>query len=69
LAPLREIVRLSVAAVRQQGEPFFPSEVWEKACITMLQNLRATANFMTTQNISDSEIFRIFSCGFAALGF
>ena len=24
------------------GEPLFPCEVWEKACITMLQDLRAT---------------------------
>jgi hypothetical protein len=27
------------------GEPLFPSEVWEKACITMLQNLPATRKF------------------------
>ena len=24
------------------GEPLFPCEVWEKACITMLKDLRAT---------------------------
>jgi hypothetical protein len=27
--------RLSKPAVRQQGEPLFPSAVWEKACVTI----------------------------------
>ena len=40
----REVVRschaprLSKPAVRQQGEPLFPSAVWEKACIAMFKS-------------------------------
>jgi hypothetical protein len=45
LRALRETFRVSVAAVRRQGEPLFPSAVWEKACTTMLESLRGSRKF------------------------
>ena len=45
LAPLREIFLVSVTAVRRQGEPFFPSAVWENACTTIIENLRSSRKY------------------------
>jgi hypothetical protein len=36
---------LSKPAVRQQANLFFPSTVWEKACIATRENLRALRKF------------------------
>jgi hypothetical protein len=36
---------LSKPAVRQQANLFFPSTVWEKACIAIVESFAARANF------------------------
>ena len=45
LRALREIFRISVAAVRRQGEPLFPSAVWGKACIAIQEFARVAQIF------------------------
>ena len=49
-ASLRETFRVSVAAVRRQGEPLFPSAVWENACTTMLESFRGLRKFSVVRN-------------------
>ena len=56
LRALRETFRVSVAAVRRQGEPLFPSPVWEKACTTMLESLRGSRKFSGDLEYSNTGI-------------
>src|SRR4029077_18974052 len=44
------VPRLSKPAVRRQANLFFPSAVWEKACIAILENLRETRKFFASKN-------------------
>ena len=76
-ASLRETFRVSVAAVRRQGEPFFPSAVWENACTTMLESFRGLRKFSVVRNpprrgftrakSPSSETFSFYLCAFASL--
>ena len=79
-ASLRETFRVSVAAVRRQGEPLFPSAVWENACITILERFRALRKFSVVRNpprrrftrakaqsTPSSETFSFYLCAFASL--
>ena len=49
--------RLSKPAVRQQGEPLFPSAVWEKACTAMLKSVRTLRELSCGPRLSKTGIY------------
>jgi hypothetical protein len=61
--------------VRRQGEPLFPSVVWEKACTTMLESFRAVRKFslimpdadVSRQGAKAQSLEDLFPLSFASL--
>ena len=78
-ASLRETFRVSVAAVRRQGEPFFPAQSGKMRVLLCLKVFAACANFPSSVTLQDgdllapsrktpsSETFSFYLCAFASL--